>query len=334
MNTLKICIIKLGALGDVVRTTPILLGIKEKYPESEITWITKLNAKEILVDNKLVDNMLFIPCKTTENFDILYNFDIEQEATLLANQIKADKKYGFYDNEGFPAAFNHAAEYYLNTVFDDEIKKSNKKTYQQMMFNIAELEYKRQEPFILIPKKNKEEMNEFLKKNNLAGKKIIGFNIGASKRWPSKTWSKDKIKEFIPKAKEGDYEILILGGEEERSLMEEIYHYIDDKGTKIYKKNTAHSLKDFFAVINVCDVVICADTLALHVATALKKPVIALFFCNSPDEIESYGRIKKLISQILYDFFPEKSDEYSEELVNSISVEEVLKALDEIKQQA
>ena len=29
----KICIIKLGALGDVVRTLPILLGIKEKFKE-------------------------------------------------------------------------------------------------------------------------------------------------------------------------------------------------------------------------------------------------------------------------------------------------------------
>ena len=55
---IKICIIKLGALGDVVRTTPLLLGIKEKYPESEITWITKSNAKEILEDNKLINKEL------------------------------------------------------------------------------------------------------------------------------------------------------------------------------------------------------------------------------------------------------------------------------------
>jgi len=37
--------------------------------------------------------------------------------------------------------------------------------------------------------------------------------------------------------------------------------------------------------------------------------------------------LKKLVSPLLYDFFPEKQDIYSEKLVNSISVEEVLKAL-------
>ena len=332
MNIVKICIIKLGALGDVVRTTPLLLGIKEKYPESEITWITKSNAKEILEDNSLINRLLFIPCEINERFEILYNFDIEEEATKLASKINAKKKYGFYDNDGFPAAFNQDAEYYLNTVFDDEIKKSNKKTYQQMMFDLAGLKYGKQEPFISIPNRNKEEMNKFLEKNNLIGKKILGLNISSSKRWPSKAWSKDKIKEFIPKAKKEGYEILLLGGKEEGDLMEEIYSYVANEDIKIYKRNTEDSLKDFFATISFCEVIICGDTLALHTATALKKSVIALFFCNSPDEIESYNRVEKLVSPMLYDFFPERSDEYNTELVNSISVEEVIKALNKLKQ--
>ena len=32
---IKILIIKLGALGDVLRTTPILHAIKEKYPDQK-----------------------------------------------------------------------------------------------------------------------------------------------------------------------------------------------------------------------------------------------------------------------------------------------------------
>ena len=34
------------------------------------------------------------------------------------------------------------------------------------------------------------------------------------------------------------------------------------------------------------------------------------------------------MSPKLYDFFPEKSDQYNEDLVNSISVDEVLNALE------
>ena len=62
-----------------------------------------------------------------------------------------------------------------------------------------------------------------------------------------------------------------------------------------------------------------------------EKKTVALFFCTSPEEVEGYGHLKKLVSPMLYDFFPEKQDQYSEELVNSISAEEVLKAINSFK---
>ena len=36
----RILIIKLGAIGDVIRTTPLLTPLRDKYPNSEITWMT------------------------------------------------------------------------------------------------------------------------------------------------------------------------------------------------------------------------------------------------------------------------------------------------------
>jgi len=52
-----------------------------------------------------------------------------------------------------------------------------------------------------------------------------------------------------------------------------------------------------------------------------------LFFCTPTHEIESYNLLTKLTSPLLYDFFPEKMDQYDQELVNSISVEQVLETL-------
>ena len=56
----------------------------------------------------------------------------------------------------------------------------------------------------------------------------------------------------------------------------------------------------------------------------MKKPTIGLFFCTTPHEVEGYGMLKKIASPILYDFFPERQNEYSEELVNSITADEVI----------
>ena len=36
----KILIIKLGAIGDVIRTTPLLEPIKKQYPDAKIYWLT------------------------------------------------------------------------------------------------------------------------------------------------------------------------------------------------------------------------------------------------------------------------------------------------------
>ena len=128
----RILIIKLGALGDVVRTLSILPTLKEKFPDSEIYWLTKENALEIFEGNPYTKKVLTTKEKIKEKFDILYNFDIEEEALNFTNEIKAEKKYGFYSDSGYAAAFNSGAQYYLDTVFDDELKKNNKKTYREI----------------------------------------------------------------------------------------------------------------------------------------------------------------------------------------------------------
>lgn len=322
----KICIIKLGALGDVVRTTPVLEAIKQKYPDSEITWITKPEAVEILEGNQNIDEILTIPIENFEEFDILYNFDIEDDATALASKINASKKYGFYLDNGFPAAFSPGAEYYLNTVFDDNLKKSNKKTYQEMMFDLAELKYEKQKIQLNLTEESKEIVKEFIKSHSIKGK-VIGINIGSSQRWPSKAWAMEKIKQAIIEFDKLGYSIILLGGGNEKQAMNELYGELKNN-TKIYISDTANSLKDFFAIVSICDKVLTADSLAMHVALAFEKPTVALFFVTSPAEIEGYNSLTKIISPMLQDFFPERSDEYDGDLVNSISVEEVVKAIE------
>ena len=324
---MKILIIKLGAKGDVVRTLPVLIALKEKYPNSEIYWITNPSSKQILEISPYIKKVIILPCEINETFDILYNFDIEEEATKLANQIRAIRKYGFYYKEGYANAFNLPAEYYLNTLFDDELKKNNKKTYQEMMFKVAGLDYKKQHHPIYLIEKDKNYAENFAKENKINLKKLVGIHVGSSSRWPSKSWSEEKIKEFIKQAKQRDYEILLFGGPDEVERHKNISEELKKQGVKIIQNNPYNSDNEFFALVNLCSKMICSDSFALHVSLALNKPTISLFFCTSPDEVESYGILNKIISPLLYDFFPEKSDQYSEELVNSISVEEVLKTL-------
>jgi len=331
---MKILIIKLGAKGDVVRTLPILIALKKKYPNSEITWITKKESEDIIKSSPFVSNVYTIPVKGNEldkKFDILYNFDIEKEATQIAKQTQADKKYGFYYEGDYPVSFNSSSEYYLNTLFDDELKKSNKKTYQQMMFEAAELPYNKEHHPLYLNEKDKKYAEDFIKTNKINPEKLIGIHLGASSRWPSKTWHEERIKEFIKKAKQKDYEILLFGGPNEIDKHSKLVEELDRKGIKIYRNNPDNSDNEFISLVNICKYLICSDSFSLHVALALKKPTIGLFFCTSPNEVEDYGLLNKIVSPMLTEFFPERMDEYSEELVKSISADEVLNAIEELR---
>lgn len=328
---MKIVIIKLGALGDVVRTLSVLPAIKEKYPESEISWITKKESLQLFENNPYTNHLFSLPYKTSEEFDVLFNFDIDKEATTLALDIKAKKKFGFYLKEGFPSAFNLASEYYLNTLFDDELKKTNKKTYQEMMFEAAELEYKKQHCQIYLTEKDKEYSKKFLDENQLKTENLIGIHMGASSRWLSKAWHEDNLKEFIKKSSQKGYEILLFAGPDEAEKQKKILNEMSGHGIKIFANNPENTLKEFASLVSLCKKMICSDSLSMHVSLALKKPVIGLFFCTSPNEVEGYGLLKKLVSPLLNNFFPEKCDLYNEELVKSISAEEVLKAIEYCK---
>jgi len=110
---IKILIIKLGysetldpeigkvpSLGDVLRTTPILWAVKEKYPDSHITWLVTENAEALLKENHLIDRILvwdeFVPFQLMrEKFDIVVNLEKIAGVCALADMIDAWTKYGF-----------------------------------------------------------------------------------------------------------------------------------------------------------------------------------------------------------------------------------------------
>jgi len=325
-------IIKLGALGDVVRTLSILPAIREKYPDSEIFWITKKESLDLFEENPYIEKVFSIPYRINkkEKFDILYNFDVDEDATKLASEIKADKKYGFYFEEGFPASFNVSSEYYLNTMFDDELKKKNKKTYHEMIFEVAELKYNKQHCQIYLTKKDKDYAEDFAKKNKININKLIGIHMGASSRWPSKVWHSDNLKEFIKKTGKSGYEIILFAGPNEIEKHKKIFEELKNVGIKIYQNNPKNTNREFASLVNLCKVMVCSDSFALHISLALKKPTIGLFFCTSPHEIEDYGILRKIISFKLEDFFPEKMNEYDEVLIKSILAETVFKEVDDI----
>lgn len=324
---MKILIIKLGALGDVVRTLPLAETLKKRYPEAEVAWVTRKNAASLFEGNPYINKVFTLPFLPEGEYDLLYNFDIEEEAARLALQVRARQKYGFYIEEGYPKAFDAGAEYYLNTIFDDETKKINRKTYQEMMFDIAQLSYEKILPKIYLSDGEKRNAQNFLKQHQIPSENLLGVHMGAGPRWPSKAWAEENLKSFIVKAAQQGFTIFLFGGPDEKERHQKFIEALKKENILIHRNNPDNSIREFAALVNCCQKMICSDSLALHISVALRKPTIGLFFCTPPWEVEGYGILKKLVSPILEEFFPEKMDQWDETLVKSITADQVLNAV-------
>src|ERR1700741_2383290 len=126
----KILIIKLGAIGDVIRTTPLLHKLKEVNPRAEIWWLT---LSPDVLPRKWIDVVLsFTPQSVVTlratHFDTIYCLDKDKEACALNLTLSADVKKGYTLENGKCVPINHDAEHkYLTGVFDD-ISKVNTKS--------------------------------------------------------------------------------------------------------------------------------------------------------------------------------------------------------------
>ena len=115
----RILIIKLGALGDVIRTTPLLERYRKEYPHCHITWIT--NFPEILPKDALdcIRTFTFsdVFIVTKQQFDIAVNLCKDEEAAMLLAECNAKHKFGFIWSEGHLSIANPESEHKLLTGY-------------------------------------------------------------------------------------------------------------------------------------------------------------------------------------------------------------------------
>jgi len=131
----RVLIIKLGAAGDVIRTTPLLRRLRHECPQFEITWLTYFPD---LVPKSYVNKVLSLSLENTiwlntQKFDWLINLDKDDVAIALGASIKAARKSGFgMDKFGKCMPFGTKAEQskWMTGLWDD-LNRSNKKNYME-----------------------------------------------------------------------------------------------------------------------------------------------------------------------------------------------------------
>lgn len=332
----KILIIKLDSPGDVLRTTCLLPGLKEKYPQSEISWVTRKESLPLL-KNSYIDNLLVVNEPITiaklivERFFLAINPSNDKDSASLTSLVKSKYKFGFILNKlGRIHPLNKAAHSYLIMAINDKIKKQNTKTYPEIIYEIADLRYKKQRPIITLGEEKKQFAEQFALHNNIQKEDlVIGLNTGAGRRWKQKKWNIEATADLaVLLAKELKSKNILFGGPEEiqrnRIIMEKAQGFLIDAGCE-------NSLNDFVALMGLVDILITTDSLALHIACALDKKILVLLGPTSASEIELYGKGKKIFAKNMDCLCCYKEDcSLEPNCMDKISSEEALEAVKEI----
>jgi ADP-heptose:LPS heptosyltransferase len=274
---LNILIIKLGAIGDVIRTTPLLRKLKEVYPGARIWWLTL--TPEVLpstVDMPLDYSLRSLFALKAMNFDILFNLDKDLEACALVSGIPASKKMGFELIGGKCSPINELANHkFLTGIFDD-LNQKNTKSYPQEIFEMCGYEFKG-EKYIM------DSYEGQYKWDIDKSKKIIGLNTGCGGRWTSRLWKEENWIELAKKLIEKGYQPLFLGGSQEHEKNERMAKLSGGLYPGYFP------LKQFINLVNQVDLVITGVTMAMHITIGLNKKIILFNNIFNRNEFELYG---------------------------------------------
>lgn len=280
-----ILIIKLGAMGDVIRTTPLVVKYRELYPNVHFTWLTDF--PDVLPPSDIQD--IFKPTAFNIHkiknriFDIAINLDKEEEACILLDEVNAKEKYGFTWTNGHLAAATPAAEHKIITGLFDHISLKNTASYLQEIFEICHLKFNYEEYLLNFNKVLADKWSGIFKEH--AGfKKVVGLNTGCGNRWLTRLWPDDYWISLINSMNLDEVFPILLGGPQE-----------DEKNRMLAKKTGAwypgtFSLEEFISLTANLDAVVTQVSMMMHIAVGHKTPMVLMNNIFNKHEFELYNR--------------------------------------------
>lgn len=129
--------------------------------------------------------------------------------------------------------------------------------------------------FFHVPERDRGLAGDFLKYNRIPGKKLVGMHIGSSddfafvaKRWPTEKFAAlaDKIQDEL------NAQVLIFAGPSETEEVSKLRDLMKTKSHIVQQPLAVTA-----ALIKECDLMVSNDSGLMHIAVAMRTPVVAIF---------------------------------------------------------
>ncbi|MBI4683428.1 MAG: glycosyltransferase family 9 protein [Nitrospirae bacterium] len=298
----EILIINLTRMGDLLQTTPLMAGLKEKHDGPKITLLVNAAFSEICKGIPYVDELIVFDMKDYRNrlkgdkytlvenynllegllsrinskeYDLTINVTHSPVSALLTSFVRTREVRGFtIDSEGHRLIKHPWMRYFFNVIPN---RMYNAFHLVDMYLKIGAVKPGSKGLIYNVPPEEEVKASSVLIKEGVCeGDMLIGFHLGASKS--DKTWPVSSYAELADMiARAFGAKILLFGSPGEADLADQFERNAGVKHINFVGKTNLGGLA---ALLRKCRLFISNDTGPLHIATSVGTKVIDISTAN------------------------------------------------------
>ncbi len=302
----RILVVRVHQLGNVIKSTPILHALRRKYDPAWITWLTSPVAAPLLRRNPLLDEVIEytwqkVPLLLARRFDLVISLEADPAEVALAQLVPADEHLGYGIDEGgkLCPANDASASYVRLSVSDSARFRQNDRTLPQLCFDLLEVPYEGEQYTLYLSEDERAYAVDLLASLGVdpEADRIIALATGGNTaRFETKDWPPAHFATLARLLHDNlDARVLLVGGRAEAetnaALKRELGDLVIDSGCN-------HAIRQFCALLSLCDLVVSADAFPLHAAVAVGTKVVGIFGPTPPQEIAMFGQGRKVVTDM------------------------------------
>ena len=301
---MNILVIKLSAIGDVIHALPVSRAVKETFPKARLTWVVEPPARDLLVDNPYIDEILVFEKKKFKSslrgfwenffpfrqklrkgrFDVALDLQGLGKSAAIAFFSGASRRYGTADmREGSgwvskpvrgPNAKGHIVERYL------DVARAAGCRVEKVEFPVA------------ISSRDRAIAKERLLAAGVPeGRPYAVLAVGANwpnKRWPAESFAAlgDRLygQHIVP--------VLVGGGHLDETIAADIMAAAEIPPVNLVGRT---NLKQLAHIFTRAALVLGGDTGPVHLAAGLGTPTVMLMGPTDANRNGPYGQLENAI---------------------------------------
>lgn len=273
-------------IGDVLLTLPLLQVLKRRYPGVRVTMVAIPSTAPLLAHHPAVDECLIYDKRSKHSglrgilamartlrehqFDVALVPHRSLRSSLVCRLGGIPRRIGFSTSAG-KVFFTDLVKY---EKAEHEIAR-NLSLLSPLNIDARETEL----PNLYPDASDKQMVDAVLGKETKEGHHPIAVAPGSI--WNTKRWPKERFVELTKILVAEGSSVVLIGGSQDARLCEEIRSEAGDKN--VVNAAGRLSLLQSAEAIRRCRVVVSNDSAPMHMAVAMRTPVVAIFGATVPE---------------------------------------------------